>query len=516
MRSPLKAFLENWLFSILNCRVSFRSLANFPSFCRWCKFAPRVCGNEHVPIGVETDKRWKECRIVVTRSLVPLAGGPSKMSPRASTVKFEVGSCGSRHLIMVNFVCRWGIYWYHSTNTPHFTTLLPFRSSRHRPCCHRDSCHWASDGVVIALCVPRRGSLIVVSVGENEYFLHWFDSTVSYSIANVRIYVSKTEREARQAKQGPSYSSQKVLETLGTSGDETDTSIGRREVLFQETSNFFKKMERVNLACSLSEDQQTPPTNQVTSSAGLAEKVYRSSLTGTMKVFGIFRGFAILTGINFCALKHVGDVCWDSTEINWVRRSLSNKKYKIMKGPVVVRDQEHLFAEDINVDGAGAFHPKMPLIAKVSCLMDVLKMGGSYKLVEKLWARFVWTAGRVSVEVAWTLDKAVVSSVTTPEAFRIIQVYIIILLLVDHFEWNVAPYHVACGWVGWGSSYVPSGARGTWDIYLGILANLGERHIPLRCRPHLRSFFQQCCAWIICSWVSGGCCEWFRVTFCFF
>ena len=43
---------------------------------------------------------------------------------------------------------------------------------------------------------------------------------------------------------------------------------------------------------------------------------------------------------------------------------------------------------------------------------------GSYELVEKLWAQFVLTAGRVNSEVAWTRDEVVVRSVKSTESVR--------------------------------------------------------------------------------------------------
>ena len=52
-----------------------------------------VSGTEEVSTGVETDGQLRGRRFVVTRSLVPLAGGPSMMSLRLSTVEIEAGSC---------------------------------------------------------------------------------------------------------------------------------------------------------------------------------------------------------------------------------------------------------------------------------------------------------------------------------------------------------------------------------------------------------------------------------------
>ena len=75
---------------------------------------------------------------------------------------------------------------------------------------------------------------------------------------------------------------------------------------------------------------------------------------------------------------------------------LERQREKIQKGTLVVRDREHPFAEDLITDEAGVVDPQLPVLAKVSCLMNAMKMGGSYGLVEKLWAQFVLTAGPVN------------------------------------------------------------------------------------------------------------------------
>ena len=53
---------------------------------------PGVFGNEDVSTGVQTDGHLRGRNIVVTRSLVPLAGGPSMMSLKLSTVEVGAGS----------------------------------------------------------------------------------------------------------------------------------------------------------------------------------------------------------------------------------------------------------------------------------------------------------------------------------------------------------------------------------------------------------------------------------------
>ena len=67
---------------------------------------------------------------------------------------------------------------------------------------------------------------------------------------------------------------------------------------------------------------------------------------------------------------------------------LERQREKIRKGSLVVRDREHPFAEDLITDEAGVIEPQLPVLTK-------MKMGGSYELIEKLWAQFVLTAGPV-------------------------------------------------------------------------------------------------------------------------
>ena len=56
---------------------------------------------------------------------------------------------------------------------------------------------------------------------------------------------------------------------------------------------------------------------------------------------------------------------------------LERQREKIRKGSLVVRDRGHQFAEDLISDEAGVVDPQLPVLTKVSCLVDVLKMGGS-------------------------------------------------------------------------------------------------------------------------------------------
>ena len=133
---------------------------------------------------------------------------------------------------------------------------------------------------------------------------------------------------------------------------------------------------------------------------------------------------------------------------------LERQREKIQKGPLVVRVSEHPFAEDLITDETGVIDPQLPVLVKVSCLVDAMKLGGSYGLVEKLWVQFVLTAGPVDREVAWTRDEVLVGSVDFRNPFISCLIHIVVLLLVYYHNWNAAPNFVTSGWLGKSSSFL--------------------------------------------------------------
>ena len=81
-------------------------------------------------------------------------------------------------------------------------------------------------------------------------------------------------------------------------------------------------------------------------------------------------------------------------------------------------------------------------------------MGGSYGLIEKLWAQFVVTAGPVNREVARTRDEVLVGSVDFQNPFVSLLIHIVVLRLVNRHYWDAAPNFVTGCWVGKGSSFL--------------------------------------------------------------
>ena len=49
-----------------------------------------------------------------------------------------------------------------------------------------------------------------------------------------------------------------------------------------------------------------------------------------------------------------------------------------MRAPLVVRDREYPFSEDVIVDETGAVDPNLGLMAKFSSLIQVLRLGDKF------------------------------------------------------------------------------------------------------------------------------------------
>ena len=78
---------------------------------------------------------------------------------------------------------------------------------------------------------------------------------------------------------------------------------------------------------------------------------------------------------------------------------VERQREKIMRVPLVVRDRKYPFSEDVIVDETGAVDPNLDVLAKFSSLIEVLRLGGSYELVNCLWVQLTLSAVRVNVDV---------------------------------------------------------------------------------------------------------------------
>ena len=123
---------------------------------------------------------------------------------------------------------------------------------------------------------------------------------------------------------------------------------------------------------------------------------------------------------------------------------VKRQRKKIMRAPLVVRDRENPFSEDVIVDETGAVDPNLGVLAKVSSLIEVLRLGGSYELVYRLWAQFTLSAVCVNVDVTWSRDEVLVSSYTSaPYIPRGLCASTLLTVLVHHPEWDVSTNSVS-------------------------------------------------------------------------
>ena len=114
---------------------------------------------------------------------------------------------------------------------------------------------------------------------------------------------------------------------------------------------------------------------------------------------------------------------WDFEGNPFSENELEQRKEHIFRCPLVVRDRKYPFAEDLIVDESGAPDAKLPVVAKVSSLIEILRLGGQYELVKQLWSQFTLIASRVNIDVVWSRDELLVG---------------MFLLLVATYTWSLA------------------------------------------------------------------------------
>ena len=78
---------------------------------------------------------------------------------------------------------------------------------------------------------------------------------------------------------------------------------------------------------------------------------------------------------------------------------IEHERSRITRTPLVRSDREYPFCEDLVSDKTGVVDPQLPILVKVSSLLEVLRLGGSYELVEQLWTQLFLTASCINIEV---------------------------------------------------------------------------------------------------------------------
>ena len=231
--------------------------------------------------------------------------------------------------------------------------------------------------------------------------------------------------------QGASVSQQqqRATGTTDTSGEETDTSQHQRRVRSKRTF----KMKKSYATSELARFFVTGSTDASTKLSEFYCRLCRKDVSvlthGSPEVLRHFQGIRHFARDQRLRLEtpEWRVLGFDGKPLT--EDELERQLDKILRAPLVVRDREYPFREDLIPDASGNTDPQLPVLAKVSSLVDVLQLGGSYELVERLWEQFVLTASRVNVSVTWSRNEVLISSVCPPEhVCRLFVPYLLIYL----------------------------------------------------------------------------------------
>ena len=213
-----------------------------------------------------------------------------------------------------------------------------------------------------------------------------------------------------QLEQGPSRVVPRLGDTTDTSGDESDAGEPRRRLRSRKAY----KMKRAWGTGDVGRFFVTGPTDAATKPSHFYCRICRKDVSvlthGQHEILRHFQGSKHFPRDQRLRLETPGWEVLDYEGNVMSPAKVERQRERIMGAPLVVRDREYPFCEDVIVDKTGAVDPNLGVMAKVSSLIEVLRLGGSYELVYRLWAQFTLSAVRVNVDVTWSRDEVLVSS----------------------------------------------------------------------------------------------------------
>ena len=236
--------------------------------------------------------------------------------------------------------------------------------------------------------------------------------------------LSRLEQEEQRAL--------RVLPRLGdttdTSGDESDAGEPRRRLRSKKTY----KMKRDWGTSDVGRFSVTGPTDVATKPSHFYCRICRKDVSvlthGHHEILRHFQGSKHFPRDQRLRLETPSWEVLDYEGNVMSPAEVERQREKIMRAPLVVRDREYPFSEDVIVDETGAVDPNLGVMAKVSSLIEVVRLGGSYELVYLLWAQFTLSAVRVNVDVTWARDEVLVSSYRLLRMFYVACVHPVRLL----------------------------------------------------------------------------------------
>ena len=200
-------------------------------------------------------------------------------------------------------------------------------------------------------------------------------------------------------------------QTSDTSGDETDVGEPRRRVRRKKCF----KMKKVWAASELGRFFVTGPTDASGKPSHFYCRLCRKDVSvlthGMHEILRHYQGTKHFARDQRLRLETPGWRVLDLEGNAMREEEVARQRDRILRGPLVVRDREYPFAEDLIADNSGRVDASLPVLAKVSSLVEVLRLGGggSYELVHQLWSQFTLVASQVNIDVTWSRDEVLVS-----------------------------------------------------------------------------------------------------------
>ena len=187
-----------------------------------------------------------------------------------------------------------------------------------------------------------------------------------------------------QVEQRPTRVLPRLGDTNDTSGDKIDAGEPRRRLRSKKTY----KMKQAWGASDVGRFFVTGPTDVATKPSHFYCKNCRKDVSvlthGHHESLQHFQRSKHFPRDQRLRLETPGWEVLDYEGNAMIPAEVERQREKIMRAPLVVRDREYPFSEDVIVDETGAVDPNLGVMAKVSSLIEVMRLGGSYELVYRL------------------------------------------------------------------------------------------------------------------------------------
>ena len=129
-----------------------------------------------------------------------------------------------------------------------------------------------------------------------------------------------------------------------------------------------------------------PPKNGATALCESVEETFWFWPLGMMRLYVSSRGFARFLETRNCAFQD-WFACLNPKEVRFQKTSRTDEGTKSKTHPrLSFAGSARLLTRDFLVDEAVVAEPNLPVLAKLSSLVNMLLTGGSHKLVETLWS----------------------------------------------------------------------------------------------------------------------------------